>query len=81
MSSRQVLADLAAEIGIGHGPAGDADDREVLGQQMIARQVDQGRQQLAFGEIAGRPEDDDGARPGGLAGHDGSMARGCFGHW
>ena len=45
--------------------AGDADERETLGQQLPDREIIKRGQQQPLGEIAGRTEDDEGARIGG----------------
>ena len=42
-----------------------ADDGEMLGQNLFLRKVEQGREQLALGEVSGGAEDDHGTGSGG----------------
>jgi hypothetical protein len=51
--------ELLAELVVGHRRPRHADDIELGGQSLIARQVVDGRQQLALGQIARGPEDDE----------------------
>ena len=60
-------ADVGAELVVGHLGSGDSHDRRLGRQQALERQVEQGRPQLALGQITRRTQDDDdrrGRRPG-----------------
>ena len=60
---------VVVELLVGHRRARVADDREPVRQQPLGVQVEERGQQLALGEVAGRPEDDDGLRVGRLERH------------
>ena len=68
-TSRRLVAEVAAERLVVLVVAGDADQREVLRQQLGAAEIVE-RGQQALGEIAGRAEDDEDARVGAVSAAD-----------
>src|SRR5947209_8480246 len=51
------VAQLAADLAVAERGVVDPQDREIAGQQAVALQVVEGRDEQALGEIAGDPED------------------------
>ena len=57
-NSQQRLFQIGAELVVALRPAGEADDGKVVRQQAVFGQVIERRDDLAMGQVAGRPEDD-----------------------
>jgi hypothetical protein len=58
------FAALLAVVVIGHGGARIADEREFVGQELLAGELVDGRDELALGEVAAGAEDDEDAGGG-----------------
>ena len=56
------LGHLGPELLIAPGPTGTAQDRELTGQAPLPKQLEQGWNQLAVGEVTAGPEDHDALR-------------------
>src|SRR6185437_11440103 len=63
VARRDRLVHVRAKGVIAHGASAHSDYREARVEQLVVRQIGDGRHELAVREIAARAEDDHGARP------------------